>query len=411
MKLFQKLLIAPAALGLLAPLSASASEVTMNDFAAAEELAVSSKRIEGLEAKINNFEAGSFSETTTMSGSASFQIGAVNESAITEAVTATYSYDVDLNTSFTGDDNLYVGIETGNYTTSVDFTLDSSGGGGNTLSVTSMYYQFPLGNYQFAVGPSLDSDDLMPTTTSTYSDSFFFGSQYGLASNYFTSQGTGAGVAVSRTFDNGWNTSGSVIATDTTGILTKEGIDILTLSLGYDADNYGGGIVYQKSESLCTLAGNFATDLCNDFAITTLLDEGYNSTTFGAYYSPGEKTTLSVTSSVTDATVSGTTVDTIADFQFAVDRELGDGTLSASWKTFPFYKVPDLNGTLIRGDDLGSFLEIYYTYKINDSITITPGVAFAMPATDANSIAAGSDDLAFYLYDRTAIGVGATFNF
>ena len=411
MKLFQKLLIAPAALGLLAPLSASASEVTMNDFAAAEELAVSSKRIEGLEAKINNFEAGSFSETTTMSGSASFQIGAVNESAITEAVTATYSYDVDLNTSFTGDDNLYVGIETGNYTTSVDFTLDSSGGGGNTLSVTSMYYQFPLGNYQFAVGPSLDSDDLMPTTTSTYSDSFFFGSQYGLASNYFTSQGTGAGVAVSRTFDNGWNTSGSVIATDTTGILTKEGIDILTLSLGYDADNYGGGIVYQKSESLCTLAGNFATDLCNDFAITTLLDEGYNSTTFGAYYSPGEKTTLSVTSSVTDATVSGTTVDTIADFQFAVDRELGDGTLSASWKTFPFYKVPDLNGTLIRGDDLGSFLEIYYTYQVNDSITITPGVAFAMPATDANSIAAGSDDLAFYLYDRTAIGVGATFKF
>ena len=411
MKLFQKLLIANAALGLLAPLSASASEVTMNDFAAAEELAVTSTRIEGLEAKLNNFEAGSFSETTTMSGSASFQIGAVNESAITEAVTATYSYDVDLNTSFTGDDNLYVGIETGNYTSSIDFTLDSSGGGGNTLSVTSMYYQFPLGNYQFAVGPTLDSDDLMPTTTSTYSDSFFFGSQYGLASNYFTSQGTGAGVAVSRTFDNGWNTSGSVIATDTAGILTKEGIDILTLSLGYDADNYGGGIVYQKSESLCTLAGNFATDLCNDFAITTLLDEGYNSTTFGAYYSPGEKTTLSVTSSVIDATVSGTTVDPIADFQFAVDRELGDGTLSASWKTFPFYKVPDLNGTLIRGDDLGSFLEIFYTYKVNDSTTITPGVAFAMPATDANSIAAGSDDLAFYLYDRTAIGVGATLNF
>ena len=56
-------------------------------------------------------------------------------------------------------------------------------------------------------------------------------------------------------------------------------------------------------------------------------------------------------------------------------------------------------------------MEIYYTYNVNDSLTITPGVAFAMPATDANSIAAGSDDLAFYLYDRTAIGVGATFNF
>ena len=412
MKLFQKLLISPAALGLLAPLSASASEVTMSDFVAAQELAVTSTRIEGSKPKLNNFEAGSFSETTTMSGSASFQIGAVNESAITEAVTATYSYDVDLNTSFTGDDNLYVGIETGNYSaTTVDFALDSSGDGGNTLSVTSMYYQFPLGNYELAVGPKLDSDDLMPTTTSTYSDSFFFGSQYGLASNYFASQGTGAGIALAKTFDNGWNTSGSVIATDTTGILTKEGIDILTLSLGYDADNYGGGIVYQKSESICTLVGNHATQLCNDYGITTLLDEGYNSTTFGAYYSPGEETTLSITSSVIDASVSGASVDTVADFQFAVDRKLGDGTLSASWKTFPFFKVPDLNGTLIRGDDLGSFIELYYTYEVNDSLTITPGFAFAMPATDAASINAGSDDLAFYLYDRTAIGVGATFKF
>ena len=50
-------------------------------------------------------------------------------------------------------------------------------------------------------------------------------------------------------------------------------------------------------------------------------------------------------------------------------------------------------------------------YNVNDSFTITPGFAFAMPATSAASIASGSDDLAFYLYDRTAIGVGATFKF
>ena len=412
---FKSLLLAPATFGLLSPISAMANEVTISDFSNSEQINISNSLENGLETRRNNFEAGGFSETTTMSGSASFQIGAVNESAITEAVTATYSYDIDLNTTFTGEDNLYVGIETGNYSaTSIDFALDSSGDGGDTLSVTSMYYQFPLGSYELAVGPTLDSDDLMPTTTSKYSDSFFFGSQYGLASNYFASQGTGAGLAVARTFDNGWNTSGSVIATggsSAAGILTKEGIDVLTLSLGYDADNFGGGIVYQKSESICTLVGNHATQLCNDYGITTLLDEGYNTTTFGAYYSPGEKTTLSATSSVIDASVSGATVDTVADFQFAVDRKLGDGTLSASWKTFPFFKVPDLNGTLIRGDDLGSFIELYYTYNVNDSFTITPGFAFAMPATSAASIASGSDDLAFYLYDRTAIGVGATFKF
>ena len=413
MKLFKKLLLAPAALGLISQFAA-ANEVTIRDFSSSEQIDISNSLENELETRNNNFEAGGFSETTTMSGSASFQIGAVEQSAISEAVTATYSYDIDLNTSFTGDDNLYVGIETGNSSSSVDFTLDSSGDGADKLSVTSMYYQFPIKNWNIAFGPKIDSDDLMPTTTSAYSDSFFFGSQYGLASNYFASQGTGSGVAVAKTFDNGLNTSGSVIATGgsaTSGILTKEGIDVLTLSLGYDADNYGGGIVYQKSDSLCTLAGNFATQLCNDFQITTILDEGYSTTTFGAYYSPGEETTISVTSSFIDASVTGVNVDTVSDVQFAVDRKLGDGTLSASWKTFPYYKVPDLNGTSINRDDLGSFIEVYYTYDVNDSFTITPGIAFAMPATDAASIAAGSDDLAFYLYDRTAIGVGATFKF
>ena len=414
MKLFQKLLFAPAILGLIAPISSSASEITMSDFDAADEAVIANSSEDSLETKLNNFEVGTFSETTTMSGAASFQVGSVDGSGINEAVTATYSYDIDLNTSFTGDDNLYVGIETGNYSaSSVDFTLDSSGDGGNILNVTSMYYQFPIGNYEMAVGPQLDSDDLMPTTTSTYSDSFFFGSQYGLASNYFTSQGTGAGVAVARTFDNGWNTSGSVIATggSTSGILTKEGIDIFTLSLGYDADNYGGGIVYQSSDSVCTLAGSYATSLCNDLGITAAIDAGYSATTLGAYYKPGDKTTFSATSSIIDGSISGLQIDKLTDFQIGVDRELGDGTLSASWKTFPFWKVPSTSGTLVKDDDLGSFLELYYTYNVNDSLSITPGIAFTLPAQTASDLVAENNDLAFYLLDRTAIGVGATFKF
>ena len=428
MKLFQRLLITPAVLGLLTPLAGSANEINLADisnyssnevrsiseFDSPKELAIQNESIDILEAQTNNFEAGSFSDTTTMSGSASFQVGAVEGSAINKAVTATYSYDIDLNTSLTGDDNLYVGIETGNSSSSVDFTLDSSGDGGDTLSVTSMYYQFPVGNYEWVVGPKLDSDDLMPTTTSKYSDSFFFGSQYGLASNYFASQGTGAGLAVARTFDNGLNTSGSVIATggsSTSGILTKEGNDFLTLSLGYDAENYGGGIVYQKSDSICGLAEAYASSICTDLGVTALLDEGYDTTTLGVYYSPGDMTTLSATSSLIDGSATGTDIDHIANFQFGVDRELGDGTLSASWKTFPFYKVPDANVAEVKGDDIGSFIELYYTYNVNDSLSIRPGVAVTMPASDAASIEAGSDDLAFYLVDRTVVGVGVDFKF
>ena len=74
MKLFKSLLVAPATLGLLAPMSATANEVTISDFTPAEQLAITNSRVDGLEARLSNIEAGSFSETTTASFSADFLI-------------------------------------------------------------------------------------------------------------------------------------------------------------------------------------------------------------------------------------------------------------------------------------------------------------------------------------------------
>merc|ERR1712178_56863 len=78
MKLFKSLLVAPASLGLLAPMAVTANEVTINDFNAAEEIAVTNSRVDGLEARLNNFEAGSFSETTTASFSVDTVLGAID---------------------------------------------------------------------------------------------------------------------------------------------------------------------------------------------------------------------------------------------------------------------------------------------------------------------------------------------
>ena len=431
MKLFKSLVVTSAFLGLLAPITSTASEINIDEMNSYVRKKSSSKKqlnsesfstdlvkinesVERIDSGINEFEAGSFSETTTMSGSTSFQFGVVDKSNITEAVTSTYSIKTDLNTSFTGEDNLKVGIEAGSSSALIDFNLESSVVGGDNLNVASMYYQFPLGEFQVAVGPLLDSDDLMPTKTSTYSDKFFFESQYSLKSNFYASRGTGAGLAVARTFDGGFNASASVIGTGAStnsGFLTAEGIDVTTLSLGYDADKFGGGIIFQNSDSLCTLADDFRLALCNDFGITALIDEGYMTTTIGGYYRPDEKLTFSITSSFIDPTVEGARVDTIQDFQFAVDREWGPGTLHATYKTFPFYKVPDINGDRIQQDDLGYFIEVYYTYNVNDSLTLRPGISMAMPTQDADDIAAGNDDLAFFLFERTALGVGATFKF
>jgi hypothetical protein len=129
------LLVAPAALGLLAPMSATANELNLADvsgYSSSEEvqnisefypkeLAVTNSRVDGLEARMNNFEAGSFSETTSASFSVDFGIGAVDGTGIStgvtdgqEALEAGYGFQIDLTTSFTGEDTLAVSIDAGN---------------------------------------------------------------------------------------------------------------------------------------------------------------------------------------------------------------------------------------------------------------------------------------------------------
>ena len=179
MKLFKSLLVAPATLGLLAPMSATANEVTINDFNAAEEIAVTNSRVDGLEARFNNLEAGSFSETTTASFGTTFYVGSINEGADDGITTFTYDYSMDLSTSFTGEDSLSVAIIGGNAaTTAVDAIMDGSMasisdtltvddeeieleiGSPDYLALDGIAYTFPLGGFTVTAGDGTGVDDL-----------------------------------------------------------------------------------------------------------------------------------------------------------------------------------------------------------------------------------------------------------
>jgi len=135
MKLFKSLLIAPATLGLLAPMSATANELNIAEVSAyssseevqnisefyPKELAVTNSRVDGLEVRMNEIEAGSFSETTTASFSADFYLGSedTDDGSSTandtdDAINAKYGFQIDLNTSFTGEDSLDISLDAGN---------------------------------------------------------------------------------------------------------------------------------------------------------------------------------------------------------------------------------------------------------------------------------------------------------
>ena len=130
------MLVASAAIGLIAPIGAQANDINiegMNSYSSrkssskkqqfnsktfANELATVNEKIDGLETQFNDFEAGGFSDTTTMDGKAVFSVGALDAddsiTALNENTVFQYMYVMNLNTSFTGDDNLYVRIKTGN---------------------------------------------------------------------------------------------------------------------------------------------------------------------------------------------------------------------------------------------------------------------------------------------------------
>ena len=167
------MLVAGASLSLLAPVAAQASDVVnleeIDSYArsqkksskldsktftneVSENIANLKGRVDGLEAKQNVLEAGGFSDTTVMNGKAIFDIGAVENSSgdLSEAVGFQYTYQLNLNTSFTGDDDLYVRLKTGNATDvfsskTYGTYLSSSNGNDDTIKVDKIWYSFPVG--------------------------------------------------------------------------------------------------------------------------------------------------------------------------------------------------------------------------------------------------------------------------
>ena len=339
MKLFKSLLVAPAALGLLAPVAATANEVTINDFNPAEELAITNSRVDGLEARLNNFEAGSFSETTSASFSVDFAIGAVDGNTSSEVVGTAYGYQIDLSTSFTGEDALSVSLDAGAGASALgELDLNS---GGDGLVVDGITYSFPLGDkLTVLVGDSTDGSALYSTAcvyggfTNTLDDC-------GNYSSAFTTTGTSS-VGFSASYDIGNGFTGAVgyagSGTADTGLMAS-GTDFYGGQLTYTGDSYGASVTYADLDTATAwgLNGYYT------------FDSGLPSISVGYEFTENE----------------GATKDDTQWFAGLQWDEIGPGSLGIAAGN----KGPQRDGST---EEMA--YEAFYAYSVNDSMTITPAV-------------------------------------
>jgi len=367
MKLFKSLLVAPATLGLLAPFAATANEVTINDFNAAEEIAVTNSRIDGLEARLNNFEAGSFSETTTASFSTDFAIGSVDGLGATTALPdgnqtlqAVYGFQIDLNTSFTGEDSLDIAIDAGNADAPGVVEFDGDTTANEALVVDEITYTFPLGEKTTVmIGDNADASSLFTTAC-----------VYGGPSNTLDACGNvnanvdNGGVMAGAAYDFGNGLTASVgWAGDENDVANEEGVDAYGVNFAYTGDNYGVSATYAVTEDGAPVLDNMEFDSFLALnAFYTPDSEGLPSISVG--YEAGE-----------DGSVVGNN-DGLSNFFVGLTwPEVGPGEFGVAMGT----RIDTVEDT-----DAQYMYEAYYSYPINDGMTITP-LVFAKDVSAANT--------------------------
>ena len=368
MKLFKSLLIAPATLGLLAPMSVTANEFDLNEVSGyssseevqnisefnSKELAITNSRVDGLEARLNNFEAGSFSETTTAAFSVDMAVGSVSGGAApAEAVNATYSFQIDLNTSFTGEDSLDVSLDGGNASAAGVAEFDGNGSG-DTLAVDGVSYTFPIGDSATAfVGDNTDGS-LLFTTACVYGGPSNTLDDCG---NAYGAIGSGGGTAFGASYDfgNGFTSAFGVTAegSNADGVLTEESDDAYAINAAYTADNYGVSLSYADIEG-------------PEAGITESTVWALN-----AYYTPEAEGMPSISGGyeIAESDITGGADDVESNHWFVGLSwdEIGPGTAGLAVGT----KQHDLDLAGEANEEMVMY-EAYYSYDINDGMSITP---------------------------------------
>jgi len=419
MKLFQHMLVAGASLGLIAPFAAQASDMVnleeINSYSrskkkkssrldsktfineVSEDIANLKGSTDGLKVHQNQFEAGSFSDTTTLDGAAVFALATIDgannvNSSSTEALQAMYTYTMNLNTSFTGDDNLYVRLRSGNgkvtggsfYEKTAYYHTDTYSGTADLLAVDKIWYTTPIGgseNWTAIFGPKIENYYMYAAPVSIYRPGFHKAFKLGSLSGVMGAS-TKGGVGIKYTGDNGFAASTNLVSSgaraSTVGILTNEDEYKWDTMLAYTQDQYHVSLSLSQQHDDWTSFQYYATT-----AAGTIEDDS-NATAIAAraYWRPKNSGTAAPEISVgyDEMTFTGQTGSNVKEstsyfvglgwpdiFQDSDYLGIGFGQ--------PLKVTSTADGSAAGDAGLDPFLwELSYSFKVNDSVTLIPAV-------------------------------------
>ena len=152
----------------------------------------------------------------------------------------------------------------------------------------------------------------------------------------------GAMAGASYDFDNGL-TAAIGYAGAETSLMTKETTDAYGANLAYTADNYGVSLTYGLIETSATAEDTY--------------------TALNAYYSLDNGMSISAGYEVGDIGGAAATADESINYFVGVNGEVGPGELGIALGT---------SGGQVEGQDEELMYEAYYSYPVNDGMTITP---------------------------------------
>ena len=373
-----------------------------------EELATLRGRVDAVEAKTAQLEANQFSTTSKLEGEVVVGVTDVFEGDTNDDNTALGARArINFVSSFTGKDTLFARIQTNNIVSpdlgtsegSLAFAGDS---GNNDAALDGLWYSFPLTKKTnvIAIANAGAADDVADTVNLFDGD----GTEGALSSfgtrNPIYGAMDGSGVGVTQELGKGLSLSLAYLAgaandpTENNGLLQGSYGALAQLTLE-PSDRFKVGLTYINSYNQFGGTGSNAANLNVDNGGVTLADTPYSANSYGVQASLGLSKNI-----VLGGWAGYSKVQNLSTSPAFPDRGQADIWNWAVTLGFPdLGKKGNLGGIIVgmepkvtdssidgldKDQDTSYHVEAFYQYKVNDNISLTPGVIW-LTAPDHNS--------------------------